>query len=256
MRKFSTMLAVLVLAGCTSLESDLPVLGMVENGIYTQPDGAFACPVPGPGQGFRGAVRIRDAAELVETRQRVIPVDERKPWDPQLRNEIVYPIKVVASHIVRFTDEADPKRFLEVQFRPMRPVDTAEAVYGSGYGGGNYGLLREAHRDRDGLEYGMAVLQLPYFVKGRGYMGMDLWEMYLNGDDPGPDIDVVFNVIHAGQHVSILLHTSSLEFLPEDVNPKDLMTVNAALKSDPDVLDTVEDRLFTLVAQCRFSPID
>lgn len=256
MRAISTILAVLVLAGCASLKSDLPVLGAVENGIYTQPDGAFACPIPGPEQGFRGTAGIRDAAELVETRQRLIPVNERKPWDPQLRNEIVYPIKVVASHLVRFTDEADPKRWLEVQFRPMRPVDTPEAVYASGYGGGNYGLLREAHRTRDGLEYGMAVLQLPYFVKGRGYMGMDLWEMYLNGDDPGPDIDVVFNVIHAGRHISFLLHTTSLEFLSEDVNPKDLMAVNAALKADPDMLRAVEDRLFALVAQCRFSPIE
>lgn len=248
MRKMA-LLAAGLLVGCETL----PVLGSVEDGVYTQPDDAFQCPLPGPEQGFAGDVTIIDAAEIVRTQQVVIPVGERKPWEGLLRTETVYPNKVVPRSTIRFTDTADEKRWLEILFRPLREGEDPEAVYVSGYGGGNYGLLRESRGNRDGLEYGMAVLQLPYFVKGRGYMGLDLWELYLNGDDPGPDIDVALNLIDGDYHYFFLLHTTSLEFLGPGVNPKDLIAVNAALKADTEALTVLEDRLFSLARACRFA---
>lgn len=248
-----TLLAVGLLAGCAITDQTLPVLGVVEDGVYTQPDGAFQCPLPGRDQGFAGDVTIIDASEIVRTRQVVIPVGERKPWEGSLRTETVYPNKIVPRSTIRFTDAAEEKRWLEILFRPLRANEDPETVYTSGYGGGNYGLLRESRGNRDGLEYGMAVLQLPYFVKGPGYMGADLWVLYLNGDDPGPDIDVALNLIDGDRHYFFLLRTTSLEFLGPDVNPKDLMAVNAALKADTDALTTLEERLFTLARACRFA---
>lgn len=249
----AALLAIGLLAGCAITDRPLPVLGSIEDGVYTQADGAFQCPAPGPEQGFAGDVTIIDAAEIVRTRQVVIPVGERKPWEGSLRTEPVYPRKIVPSSTVRFTDSADEKRWLEILFRPLRADEDREAVYASGYGGGNYGLLRETRGTRDGLEYGMAVLQLPYFVKGPGYMGLDLWSHYLNGDDPGPDIDVALNLIDGDRHYFFLLRTTSLEFLEPNVNPKDLMAVNAALKADMETLTALEDRLFTLARACRFT---
>jgi len=257
MKHLSTVIALTIslLCGCALMDQTLPVLGSVEDGIYTQPTGAFRCPLPGPEQGFAGDVAIVDAGEIVRTRQVVIPVGERKPGEGSLRNEVIYPTQVVPRPTIRFTDTANEKRWLEILYRPMREVDEAEVVYTSGYGGGNYGLLRQTRGNRDGLEFGTAVSQLPYFERGTGYMGLDLWEQYLNGDDPGPDIDVALNLIVDGQHYFFLLHTTSLEFLGPDVNPKDLMAVNAALKADTEMLTTLEDRLFALARACRFAPL-
>lgn len=239
-----------LVTGCAIMDQTLPVLGTVENGTYTQPNNALQCPLPGPAQGFGGDVTIIDAGKITRTRQVVIPVGDRKPGEGTLRNEIIYPEKIVPNPTIRFTDNADEKRRLEILFRPLRPDEDPETVYTSGYGGGNYSLLRETRGQRDGLEYGMAVLQLPYFVKGRGYMGVDLWQMYLNGDDPGPDIDVALNLIKGNYHYFFLLRTSSLEFLDPSVNPKDLMAVNDALKVDDEALKTLEDRLFVLARDC------
>lgn len=257
MKHISIVVAVAIslMSACAVMDQTLPVLGVVEDGIYTQPSGAFECPLPGPGQGFVGEVTIVDAGEIVRTRQVVIPVGERRPGEGSMRNEIIYPTKIVPNPTIRFTDTSDEKRWLEILYRPMRGVDEIETVYTSGYGGGNYGLLRETRGNRDGLEFGMAVLQLPYFVKGPGYMGVDLWELYLKNDDPGPDIDVALNLIVGGQHYYFLLHTTSLEFLGPGVNPKDLMVVNDALKADTEMLTTLEDRLFDLALACRFAPL-
>lgn len=244
-----------LLCGCTLVDQTLPVLGVVEDGIYTQPSAAFQCPLPGPAQGFEGDVTIVDAGEIVRTRQVVIPVGERRPGEGSMRNEIIYPTQIVPNPTIRFTDNADERRRLEISYRPMRDIDETETVYTSGYGGANYGLLRETRGNRDSIEYGMAVLQLPYFVKGSGYMGFDLWELYLNGDDPGPDIDVVLNLIEDGQHYYFLLRTTSLEFLGSDVNPKDLMAVNEVLKADTEMLTTLENRLFDLASACSFAPL-
>jgi len=249
------VLATGLLGGCAMMDETLPVLGVVEDGVYTQPDGAFRCPLPGPEQGFEGDVTIIDAGEIIRTRQVVIPVGERRPGEGSMRNEIIYPNQIVPNPTIRFTDAADDNRWVEILHRPMRDVDEAETVYASGYGGGNYGLLRETRGNRDGREYGMAVLQLPYFLKGPGYMGLDLWKLYLNGDDPGPDVDVVLNLIEDERHYEFVLHTTSLEFLEPGVNPKDLMAVNDALKADTQLLATLENRLFNLARACRFSPL-
>jgi len=251
----AAILATGLLGGCALMDQSLPVLGVVEDGFYTQPNGAFRCPLPGLEQGFEGDVTIIDAGEIVRTRQVVIPVGERRPGEGSMRDEIIYPTTIVPNPTIRFTDTADEKRWLEILHRPMREVDEAETVYASGYGGGNYGLLRETRGNRHGLEYGMAVLQLPYFVKGRGYMGADLWQLYLHGDDPGPDIDVALNLIVNNQHYYFLLPTTSLEFLAPDVNPKDLMAVYEVLKSDAEMLTTLEERLFSFARACHLSPL-
>ena len=243
-----------LLAGCAIADQTLPVLGTIEGGLYEQPNSMFQCPLPNASQGFASEVAIIDAGKITRTRQVVIPVDERKPWEGPLRTETIYPEKIVPIASVRFTDTADEERRLEVSFRPLSAGEDPETVLTSGYSGGNYGLLRERRGTLDGLEYGMAVLQLPYFVKGPGYMGVDLWESYLNGDDPGPDLDVALNVIVEGHHYFFLLHTTSLEFLPSGVNPKDLMAVNDVLKADTQTQSVLEERLLSFVSACRLTP--
>jgi hypothetical protein len=243
-----------LITGCAAIDQSLPVLGTVEAGVYQQPDSMFQCPLPNASQGFQGEVTIIDAGKITRTRQVVIPVDERKPWEGPLRTETIYPAEIVAIAQVRFTDAADDKRRLEVSFRPLRPDEDPETVLTSGYAGGNYGLLQETRGTLDGFEYGMAVLQLPYFTKGPGYMGVDLWESYLTGDDPGPDIDVFMNVIVEGHHYVFQLRTTSLEFLPSDVNPKDLMAVNDVLKADTKTQAVLKERLLSFVQACRLTP--
>ena len=258
--KRSTMLIVWVLAlltGCAAIESANrpPVLGAVENGVYTHPNRAFRCSLPTSRQGFAGGVEITDAARIVETVQRVIPVDERRPGDPPLREEIVYPVKYKPRAVVTFEDTGAEKTMLEIGFRRLRADESREAVFTSGYGGGNYGVLFEGMRRREGREYGAAVAQLPYWRKGEGYMGADLWASFLNGAEPAPSLDVIFNLVEGDAHYWFLLRNSALEFIPETVNPKDLEAVFQAFEGDRQVSATMENRLWSIVKDCAFGGV-
>jgi len=242
------------IVGCAVLDNTLPVLGTVENGVYTHVEGAFSCPIPTSDQGFAGEALILDAAEDIKTVQRLIPASPLRPGESSIQNVIVYPIAIIPNSFVRFTDAADEEIRLDISYRRFRDRDTAEEVYASGYSGGSYDVLVEAHRVRDGREYGVGVSQLPYWVKGRVYMGFDFWEEYLNGDKPGPHLDVILNIVVDNWHYRFLLRNSSLEFLPSDVNPKDLMAVNDELKANPDIMEEMEERLWSVVSQCTLTP--
>lgn len=242
------------IVGCAVLDNTLPVLGTVENGVYTHPVGAYSCPIPTSDQGFVGEAIIVDAAQDIKTVQRLIPRDQLRPGESSIQNVIVYPIEIIPNSFARFTDAADEEIRLDISYRQFRDRDTAEDVYASGYSGGNYDVLVEAHRVRNGREYGVGVAQLPYWVKGMVYMGFDFWEEYLNGDDPGPHLDVIFNIVIDDWHYRFLLRNSSLEFLPPDVNPKDLMAVNDALKAHPEIMEEMEERLWSLVSRCTLTP--
>jgi len=240
-----------LLSGC-ALDDDLPLTGRIEGGTYTHATGTFQCPMPGPRQGFFGPVNIEDASRIVETTTRLVPAEQRKPWEPALREEEVYPARIVPAMRVRFTSAQNDGIFLETAARPLQERDTPDDVLRSGYSGGNLGLLTEAIRVREGVPYGMAIVQAPLFLKGRGYMGFDLWQLYLEGDEPGPDIDVYFNFVEQESHYSFRLRASSLDYLPGNVNPKDLVAVYDTLKADKALLAHLEERLWDLAGKCAF----
>ena len=139
--KLSTIFAscaLVLLTGCAVIEraNRLPVLGLVEDGVYTHPNGVFQCPLPTLKQGFVGEVEIEDASRIVRTVQRVIPVNERRPGDPPLRDEIVYPIKYKPQSVVTFRDASEEKTMLEIGFRPVKASERREDVLKSQYSGG------------------------------------------------------------------------------------------------------------------------
>ncbi len=249
-------IAAVLVSGCAQFRNELPVLGLLENGNYTQPDRAFRCPVPGHAQGFSDSVRVEDAAQDIKTRRVMVPQSEYRAGWPIFRDEVIYPIGAKPNHTVSFLDAADENQSLAIQFRPLRENEDPETAYRTGYGGSNIGMLFEARRQREGVEYDMAIVQYPYHIKDRPYGGIDPWRAYLNGDKPGPVIETVFNIIQNGQHYYFTLRTSSLDKLPAGVNPKDLMAVYDALGADLELLTELEDRLWTLVRQCRFAPLD
>jgi hypothetical protein len=248
----------LVLSSCAIVEqaNKPPVLGSVENGVYTHAKQAFSCPLPTLEQGFIGAVSITDAGKVEKTVQRVIPVDERRPWDPVLRDEVVS-TSYTPSAVVLFEDAQAEKTRLEIGYRTMKPEEDPDTILTSGYGGGNYGLLLETERRDADRAYGVAVAQLPYWPKerGPGYAGVDLWASFLNGDEAAPSLDVIFNLIEGDRHFWFLLRNSALEFIPANVNPKDLDAVYEAFKADQGAVEAMENRLWALVKDCRFSGV-
>ena len=254
-RRLSTFL-VFVLSACAVIEhaNKAPVLGSVENGVYTHAKQAFSCPLPNIEQGFTGAVAITDAGKVEKTVQRVVPVNERKPWEPALRNEVIS-TSYTPSAVVLFEDEAADKTRLEIGFRKIKPEEDPATILTSGYGGSNYGLLLEAERTALDRVYGVAVAQLPYWPKGRGpaYAGVDLWTSFLNGDEAAPSLDVIFNLIEGERHFWMLLRNSALVFIPTNVNPKDLDAVYETLKAELRAIAIMENRQWTLVQDCHFS---
>lgn len=246
----------LVLSSCAAIEqaNKAPVLGQVEDGFYTHAKRAFSCPLPAMEQGFTGAAVITDAGKVEKTAQRVIPVDERRPWEPVLREEVIS-TSYTPSAVVLFEDAQAEKTWLEIGFRKMHAEEDPDTVYTSGYGGGNYGLLLEGERRHEGRKYGVAVAQLPYWPKerGPGYAGVDLWASFLNGDEDAPSLDVIFNLIEGDRHFWFRLRNSALAFIPATVNPKDLDAVYQALKADQSAAAAMENRLWALVKDCRFS---
>jgi hypothetical protein len=251
-----SLLSILLLGACALVEqaNRAPVLGSLNDGVYTHAKQAFSCPLPTSEQSFTGAISITDAGKVEKTVQRVIPVNERRPWDPVLRDEVVS-ISYTPSGVVLFEDAEADKTRLEIGFRTMKREEDPATVLTSGYGGGNYGLLLETERSEAGRVYGVAVAQLPYWPKesGPGYAGVDLWASFLNGDEPAPTLDVIFNLIEGDRHFWFLLRNSALEFVPAHVNPKDLDAVYEMFKADQSAVSVMENRLWVLVKDCQFS---
>lgn len=249
------LLAVLLLTGCAIIEAAnaLPVLGTIEDGMYTHPDKTFSCPVPGPAQGLQGEVTVRDAIKIEETVQRVIPAAQLKPWESPVQN-VVISTEYGATGEITFKDSAGLKNRLNIGARVMRPQDTQEIALRTHFDSGNYAPLMEASRSRDGRDYSISVAQLPYAEKGEvGYMGYSLWRLFLEGDDPAPDLDVLINIVDGDAHFWFLLRNSSLEFVPEGVNPKDLEATYKAFKANPAIAEEMEERLWDIVSRCELS---
>lgn len=249
------LLAVLLLSGCAIIEAAnaLPVLGTIEDGVYTHPDKTFSCPVPGPAQDFQGEVTVRDAIKIVETVQRIIPESQRKPWESSIQN-VPVSTEYGATGEITFRDSSGGKTRLNIGARVMRPQDTPEVTLRTHFDSGNYAPLMEASRSRDGRDYSIAIAQLPYAEKGEvGYMGYSLWRLFLEGDDPAPDLDAVLNIVERDVHFYFLLRNSALDFVPEGVNPKDLEATYKALKANPSVAEEMEERLWDIVKRCELS---
>ncbi len=251
----TALAATMLLSGCAAIEAAnaLPVFGTIEDGVYTHPDKTFSCPVPGPAQDFQGEVTVRDAIKVVETVERVVPKNEREIWEPAVQ-QVPVSTTYGSTAEITFRDSSGLKTRLNIGARVMRPQDTREVTLRTHFDSGNYAPLMEASRNRDGRDYTIAIAQLPYAEKGEvGYMGYSLWRLFLEGDDPAPDLDAVMNIVEGDVHFWFLLRNSALDFVPEGVNPKDLEATYAALKANPSVAEEMEERLWDIVSRCELS---
>jgi len=243
----------IVLFGFSGLGNTQPLLGKIKNGRYTHAENLFSCPLPGPSLGFRGPVRIEDAARIVKKRRVFRPNHPRALFEGPFVEETIYPVRYKPSIKIRFSDKTNKGTRIEILYRPLRKGETREPLYRYGFQGGNYGPLHEEVRTAGGRKYGFALAQLPYFARERNYMGMNLWAMHLRSNKPPPTLDTLINLIRGGYHFSILMQSSSLPFLPRQINWRDLEAVYKALKANSSLIDKMRRRALEWVGQCRFS---
>ena len=202
---------------------------------------------------MRGPVRIEDAAKIVKTRRVLRPNHKRALFEGPFVDEIIYPIRIKPSNIVRFSEKSNKRIRVEISYRIIRKGEARKAIYRSGYGGGNYGLLHEEVRTVAGKKYGFALAQLPYFTNRPGYMGFNLWKMHLKSKKPPPTLDTHINLIRGNTHFAILMRSSSLPFLPKHINWRDLEAVYKALKANSTLVQKTRERALNWLRQCRFS---
>lgn len=237
------------------LANAVPVSGKMKNGRYTYPNNLFSCPLPGPSLGFRGRIKIEDTARIVKTRRVLRPNHKRALFEGPYVTETIYPIRYKPSSLIRFSDKSDNRIRVEIVYRAIRKGEARKAIYRSGYGGGNYGLLHEEVKTVEGKKYGFALAQLPYFTNRPGYMGVNLWKAHLRSNKPPPTLDTHINLIRGNTHFAILMRSYSTRFLPKNINWRDLEAVYKALKANSSLIARTRQRALEWVRQCRFSGV-
>lgn len=257
MIKQLNILILLFLSGCSVWDTP-ELMGTVSNDTYTYPGNLFSCPLPGPAQGFHNVTEINDVAEIIKRERRLEPNHPRANIEGPWVDKIIYPITYKPSTIIRMRDKDNKGTAIDISFRTLKSDDNRDPIYTSGYGGGNYGLLHEevatdTFGTDENLKYGLALAQLPYWTKGVGYMGADLWLLHLQSDEPAPSIDTVVNIIKGNYHFTILMHSSSQPFLPDDLNFRDLEQVYNHLKGNPTILKTAKQNALNWLKHCQFN---
>lgn len=235
----------LLIAGCALINAEPPMMGKLENGIYTHPKGGFSCLVNGEFPGLSGQPKIVDASRIVKTEH--IPLWQREPGDP--KNTRIVSDKTVPSNTVRFEYASG----VVVEFTSGTRVHSIESVLQSGMSGGFSWRFdrREIARGKGRM---MTVLMLvPWHEEGSSYMGTNIAEAYRSGEGPNPALWVHSNIVIAERVHTVTIKLPAEPLLSPGVHPRDLTAVRDDLASQHAVHDKLFNRVDEWLASCHFA---
>ncbi|MDX1444262.1 MAG: hypothetical protein R3270_10910 [Gammaproteobacteria bacterium] len=236
------------IAGCALVNADPPMMGTVENGVYTHPKGRFSCPVNASLPGLDGELRIVDARRIVKTEY--IPLRQRAPGDP--KNNRVVSDETVPANTVRF----DYASGAVVEFTSGLRRHTEENVLQSGMSGGLSWRFDRREIAREPGRMMTGILLVPWHDENDSYMGTNIAERYRLGEGPDPTLWIHSNIV-----ISQRVHTVTAKlpigmFLAPGSDHRDLRANRDSLGSRLGL----HDKLFTAaenwLATCQFAGED
>jgi len=241
--------AVLILCvnifGCALFDNKPAMMGVVSEGIYTQPQGNFSCPLKDEFLGLHGKPRITDSVRTIKTKE--IPLSQRAPSDwrkTKIVSDITHP-----SRTVKIEDASGTI----IEISSGKRIHTMESVLGSGMRGGVswHFASREIKRARGRMVIGL--LLVPWHEENRVYMGLNFAEAYRQGQGPDARLWIRSNIVIAEIVHTVTIKLPVVPLLTQGIYPRDLPAVRDDIRSRPALQEELFLRAGGWLARCNFS---
>lgn len=232
------------LTGC-SLPGNLPVMGTVRAGTYTQPHGNFSCPLSDQALGLNGKPRITDAVRITKTED--IPLSQRVPND--WRRTRIVSDKTSASRLVKFEDQSGTI----IEFTSGKRTHETDMVLNSGMSGGVSWRFARHEIPRSPGRMVMGLLLVPWHKETDVYMGVNAARAYQQGQGPDALLWIKSNIV-----IDETIHTITIKLpipplLTAGIHVRDLSTVRDDIASRPVLQKALFSHANKWLAQCHFS---
>lgn len=232
------------MSGCASL-GELPVMGTISEGVYSQPQGNFACPLTAEAIGLSGAPKITDAYRIVRTED--IPLSRREPGDSR------------STRIV--SDETGPSRIVEfenasgtyIEIATGKLFHSAEMELASGMSGGNSWLFDRRERAYSSGRMTTGLMLAPWHEEGVGYMGVNFQESYRRGEGPDAQLWIRSKLVIEDVLHSIIIKLPAASLLRNGVGIRDMPAVRHDIATNAELQDELFSQSYAWLDRCQFA---
>ncbi|WP_162299800.1 hypothetical protein [Marinospirillum perlucidum] len=220
-------------------------MGTVSEGVYTQPNGNFSCPLLAEPLGLDTLPAITDAYRV--TRTQTIPLAQRAPGDWK------------ANRVV--SDETLPSRRVQFEYasgavieitsgRRLHPV---EMTLADGMGRGHSWLFDRQERAFASGRMHSGLMLVPWQEEGETYRGINLAESYRQGQGPDAQLWIRNNLVMGEILHVINIQLPAAPLLGSDVHPRDLSAIRDYVVSRPDLQEALFSQAQAWLTSCHFS---
>lgn len=230
--------------GCAGL-NELPVMGTVSEGVYTQAKGNFSCPLRAKSIGLQGIPHIIDATRVIKTEH--IPLSQRAPSDA--RHTRIVSNETFPSRLVKFEDKSGTI----IEFNSGIRMHETNMVLNSGMSGGVSWRFDRREIARSSGRMVMGLLLVPWHDENDNYMGINAARAYRQGQGPDARLWIVSNIV-----IDQAIHTIEIKLplaplLTPGTNLRDLSAVRDDIGSRPELQETLFTQASNWLAQCHFA---
>lgn len=245
-KTFAFFFLLINIGGCSSL-THLPVMGTVSDGVYTQPQGNFSCPLLAAPIGLTGAPKITDAYRVTRTEH--IPLSERESGD--WRNNRIVSDETHASRIVKFEDATGAV----IEIASGRRSHPVEMTLADGMGRSSSWLFDKREMTRPSGRMMSALMLVPWHEEGMMYMGENIAEAYRQGRFGKKDAYLwIRNNLVLGNAVhTINVQIPAVRFLSSEVHPRDLLAIRDYINAHSELQEELFTQSSAWLESCTFS---
>ena len=224
-------------------------MGSVSEGVYTQPDRYFSCPLQAEPIGLNGTPTITDAYRI--TRTEFVPLSERSPGDWQ--NNKILSDEIRPSRIVKFEDASGTV----IEISSGRRTHATDMDLKSDMSRS----WRFAKQEMELLS-GQSVMPLkmslelvPWHKDGMVYVGVDVAESYRQGQGPDPQLWVKSHLVFEDVLHSINIQLPAASYVSKGVPLRDLPAIRDDISARPDLQKELLAASYAWLERCRFSEV-
>lgn len=244
--KYLAVIVVLhTLSACTAFDSEPPMQGWIEAGLYHHPLGHFTCPIPNQQMGFdRENLRIVDAWR-----------DQYREPDPFSSNPL-FKERLVVNGIkpdsgATFRDGPRVGTASIVKIIPGGMIHGRDDVLSTYFGSGFAKPLDTAYFSSRHGDVGYQLALVPWYDPEQSYMGANLLADYMADDKKAPpDLVATLNVIHGETHYHVEWKINVGPILPLDMHRRDLPKILRYIESQPERVSRMRQVLTQWFESC------
>jgi len=245
--KFIFVIWAINLTGCASLFSEEPMMGEITDGVYTQPQNNFFCPLKSEFLGKKDTPLIIDSERIVKTED--IPLSQRKPSDWK-RTRIVS-IERFPSGSVKIKDSSGTT----IEISSGGYIHSPESVLHSGMSSGFSWRFAAREIPRASGRMVMGLLLVPWYEEELNYMDQNLLNGYRLGQGPDAQLWAFTNLVINKTVHTVIVRREITSLISRDVHVRDLRAIRDDIESRPELQDMIFKQTTDWLEECQFNEV-